>query len=235
MQSNTARADAMRFNSPVTELTTAGTDALLALVCVCLIVGISRFRARHRSKTQLWSWVFGLLALASSLGAIAHGLDLSPGLRSILWQPLYMALGIDVALFVLGGVYDWRGEAAARRLCVAIVTAGILFYCSTLVTSGAFILFIAYEGVAMAIAMSIYVALAIRNRFPGAAIMAAAIALNIAAAVVQAGTITITLVLPLDHNGVFHLVQIVALLVLGHGLHVNMSCQNKSPSQSPLK
>ncbi len=84
----------------------------------------------------------------------------------------------------------------------------------------------------MAMAMSIYLALAIRNRFPGAAIMATAIALNIAAAVVQAGTITITLVWPLDHNGVFHLVQIAALLVLGRGLHVNMSCQNKFPSQA---
>ncbi len=132
-------ANAMQINSPATELTTAATDALLALVCVCPIAGISRFRAQHRWKTRLWSWVLGLLALAPSLGAIAHGLDLSPGLRNLLWQPLYLALGIDVALFVLGGVYDWLGEEVARRLFPGVVLIRGLFYCVTLMMSGAFV------------------------------------------------------------------------------------------------
>jgi hypothetical protein len=77
----------MQFNNPATELTTAGTDALLALVCVCLIAGHSGFRAHLRWKTRLWSWVLGLLALASFLGANAHGFDLSPAMRNFLWQP----------------------------------------------------------------------------------------------------------------------------------------------------
>jgi hypothetical protein len=217
----------MQINSPATELTTAATDALLALVCVCLIAGISTFRAQHRWKTRLWSWVLGLLALASFLGAIAHGFDLSPGLRNLLWQPLYLALGIDVVLFVLGGVYDWLGEGVARRMFPGVVLIGGLFYCVTLMMSGAFVVLVAYEGAAMAAAMAIYMMLAARIRLPGAVTIAVAIVLNILAAALQASAVRITVVWPFDHNGVFHLVQMAALLVLGHGLRASMSCQKQ--------
>jgi hypothetical protein len=167
--------------------------------------------------------VFGLLTAASFLGAMAHGLDLSPTLRNLLWQPLYLALGIDVSLFVLGGVFDWRGERAARRLLVGAIAAGVVFYCLTRVLDGAFLVFVAYEGVAMVAAMAIYVAVAVRRRLPGAWIIAVAIGLNIAAAALQASTIRFTAIWPFDHNGIFHLAQIVALLPLGYGLHASLS------------
>ena len=147
----------MQFNSPATELTTAATDAVLGFVCILLISGLHKLRAHHPWKVCLWSWVFGLLAATSFLGAIAHGLDLSPALRNFLWQPLYLALGIDVALFVVGGILDWRGETAARRLVVGAIAVGAAFYFLTRVLDGAFWIFIAYEGAAMMAAMAIYV------------------------------------------------------------------------------
>jgi uncharacterized protein DUF6962 len=59
------------------ERTTAATDALLALAA---------------------------LAAASALGAIIHGLAMSDGLRDLLWQPLYLLLGVTMSLFVVGAV-----------------------------------------------------------------------------------------------------------------------------------
>ncbi len=75
----------------------------------------------------------------------------------------------------------------------------------------------------MAAAMAIYVMLAALIRLPGAVTMAVAIALNILAAALQASAVRITVVWLFDHNGVFHLLQTAALLVLGHGLHASMS------------
>jgi hypothetical protein len=207
----------MQFNSPITELTTAVTDAALGCVCVFLISRLNNFWSHNPWKVRLWSWVFGLLAGASFLGAIAHGLDLSPALRSFLWQPLYLALGIDVSLFVLGGILDWRGEKAARRLVVAAVAVGAVFYILTNVLDGAFLIFVIYEGVAMAAAIVIYTVVAVRQRMLGALIIAVAIGLNIVAAALQASAIHFTVVWPFDHNGIFHLVQIAALLTLGYG------------------
>jgi hypothetical protein len=213
----------MQFNSPVTELTTAGTDAVLGFVCIFLTLMLHNFRTHHLLKVRLWSWVFGLLAAASFLGAIAHGLDLSSTMRNFLWQPLYLALGIDVALFVAGGVLDWLGERVARRLIVGAVAIGMVFYSLTILLDGAFFIFIVYEGVAMAAALAIYMTLAVRRRLPGAAIVAAAIGLNIVAAALQSSALSFTVIWTFDHNGIFHLVQIFALLTLGYGLRRSLS------------
>jgi hypothetical protein len=204
----------LQFNSPVTELTTAATDALLVFLCLLLITWIRKFRGLHPWKAGLWSWVFGLLAVSSLLGTIAHGFILSPELRNILWQPLYLALGIDVVLFVLGGVADWSGEKTARRLLPGAIVIGILFYSLTRILEGNFLVFVVYEGAAMAI----YATLAVRQRLPGAATIAAGIGLTLIAAATQASSLGFTFIWPFDHNGLFHLVQMPALLTIGCGL-----------------
>jgi hypothetical protein len=212
----------LQFNSLLTERTTAATDAMLGFLCIALVARFQRFRARNPWKTGLWSWVFGLLSAASLAGAVVHGLDLSPALRNLLWQPLYLALGIVVALFVTGSVCDWRGEKAARPLVPGAIAAGVVFYSLTLVLNGSFLAFVVYEGAAMISALAIYTAVAVGQRRPGSAAIAAAIGLNIVAAALQASSLRFTFIWPFDHNGIFHLVQATALLVLGYGLSAGM-------------
>jgi len=67
----------MSLNDSPVELTTAATDVVIALVCVGVVLGLARLRAHDSWKTTLWSWVFILLAVASVLGAVAHGLELT--------------------------------------------------------------------------------------------------------------------------------------------------------------
>jgi hypothetical protein len=162
--------------------------------------------------------VFGLVALSSFLGAIAHGFILSPELRNILWQPLYLILGIDVVLFVLGGVADWSGEKTARHLLPGAMVIGILFYSLTRILEGNFLVFVVYEGAAMIAAMAIYGTLAVRQQLPGAATIAAGIGLTLIAAAIQASSLGFTVIWPFDHNGLFHLVQMAALLTIGCGV-----------------
>jgi hypothetical protein len=209
----------MIWNPVPTELTTAATDAVLAILCVVALGMIYHRRTVDPWKVGLWSWLLGLLALASVLGAISHGLELTDRFRDFLWQPLYLCLGLVVALFAVAATRDRLGEPAARRALPWMIVLGFGFFAITRIGSGTFLLFIAYEAVAMLAALVLYLDAAIRPRVPGAALMAIGVTLNLLAAAVQQSSVSLHLAgLPLDHNGVFHLVQMVAVVVLTAGV-----------------
>jgi hypothetical protein len=210
-----------------TELTTSATDMLLAIECIILMIYLWRAPAADRWKTYLWCWVFGLLAFSSFIGAVAHGLEMQASMRDALWAPLYLSLGIIVALFVIGALYDLAGRDLAKRLIRPGVAMGTLFFLVVQVLNGAFIIFIIYEAMAMICALVIYSYLSITKRLHGAAIVSSAILLNMVAAGVQASNISIKIIFPFDHNGVFHLIQTIALALLGIGLRTGMKSYSR--------
>jgi len=209
------------INSP-TELTTSATDALLAIECTVIIALLLRTAPTDRWRTNLWCWVFTLLATASSLGALLHALELPKSMRIALWTPLYLSLGILVLLFIVGAVADWRGKAAAKRLVPWGIGVSAAFLGLTALLGGKFIVFIIYAATILLSTLAIYTFLAATHRLKGAAVMALAILLNLAAAAVQASNLSLHLLFPFDHNGLFHLIQMLSTAVLGWGLHLGM-------------
>jgi hypothetical protein len=203
----------MRLTTIPTELTTAATDAVLAVLAAGCILYLARWVERDRWRVMLWCSVLALLALSAALGAIVHAFELS------LWATLYLLLGLTVALFVVAAAYDWRGVTLARRLFVPMVLVAGVFFAITRLVAGTFLVFVVYEGAAMFLALGVYVVLAWGNRLRGAAVVALGIALNIVAAGIQASrAVAFTAIWPFDHNGVFHLVQMLAVLVLVVGV-----------------
>jgi hypothetical protein len=100
----------------------------------------------------------------------------------------------------------------------------LVFFGITRVASSAFLIFVLYEVVAMLFALGVYGLLAATARSGGMGLMAFGIALNIVAAAIQATRIvSFTLLWPFDHNGVFHLVQMVALVVLTAGIKSSLA------------
>jgi len=203
-----------------TERTTAATDVLLALLAVVCAVYLARVgSARDPFKTRVWCAAFGLLAFASAMGAVAHGFQMSERLNRALWQPLNLALGLVIALFVVGVVYDRWGQAAAQRALPITLGMGVVFFLVTVLIPGSFLVFILYEAVAMLFALAVYLLIAARGTLPGAWSMVAGVAITIAAAVIQALGITrVHVIWDFDHNGVFHLVQVAGVIVLTGGL-----------------
>jgi hypothetical protein len=227
------------LNPSPTELTTAATDAAITLLSLLCLVVLRRHQATNPQRVRIWTWVFALLALASALGAVAHGLDLAATTVNWLWRPLYLALGLVVGLFVIGAVFDYAGAGAARRALLPMLVLAVGFFVLTQLSSGTFRLFVAYEGLAMLAALLMYGLLAWRRRLEGAGIVAAGILLNLLAAAIQAtGTASLQVVVPFDHNGVFHLVQIIALALLTAGLARGMvhpqSC-GSGAANTPLR
>jgi hypothetical protein len=214
-----------------TELTTSATDAVLAIECAVVIAFLLSTGAADRWRTRLWCSVFGLLAIASFLGVLVHGLDMPDSIRAALWKPLYLSLGILVALFVVGAIADWRGRAMAQRLVPWSIGVGAAFFALTQFVSGAFIVFVIYEAIALLSALAIYTFLAATHCLKGAAVVALAILLNLAAAGVQASPVSVHVLFPFDHNGIFHLVQMLSTAMLGLGLRLGMEPAHRRVSQ----
>ena len=209
----------MEFIDIPTEQTSSVTDAVLAIMAVAAAIYLLQISQKARWKTTLWVCLFGLLALASVLGTIAHGFKMSIALRTYLWYPLYLSLGLLVALFTVAVVYDVWGEATARRLLSIMVGIGVGFFGMTLVWSDSFLVFIVYEVVAMLFALGGYLWLVYRGRLEGARLIAAGIIVTIIAAGIQAShAVSFTFIWALDHNGIYHLVQMVGILLLVAGL-----------------
>ena len=212
----------MDLVTSATERTTAATDAVLAIAAAGSLWLLRRATPPSFGR-GVWQAALASTAVASVLGAVAHGLRLPAATRELLWQPLYLALGITMALFVVGAVRDWRSEAAARRALGPMLAVALVFYVITRLTRGSFLAFVIYEAAALVFSLAVYLGLAGQSR-AGAALMAAALAVSLAAGAVQAADLgVVRLVWDFDHNGVFHLVQLVGLGLLVAGLRLRLA------------
>jgi hypothetical protein len=205
------------LNPLITEVTTGATDALLGLETIACAIMLWGSLSTDRYKIRLWLGAFGLLVVASALGALTHGFDISEGLRHRLWQPLFLSLGLMLGLIAVAAMYDRWGPPVARRALPLAIIAGLGFYGITLAAEGVFLVFVAYESVAIAFALVVYSQLAARHH-PGAVFVAAGVSVTLCAAIAQQTDWTVTLIWPLDHNGIFHLIQMPGLLLITLGV-----------------
>jgi hypothetical protein len=159
------------------------------------------------------------MAAAGALGVAVHGLQMPEARRTALWRPLTLILGGTVALFAAGAVGDLLGERAARRALPGLLLSALAFYALSQRLQRGFLVFIVYEAAAMLFALGAYARLAQGGRLLGAQQMAAGVLLSILAAAVQSTSLELTILgIPLDHNGLFHIVQIAGLPLLAAGL-----------------
>ncbi|MEM7032272.1 MAG: hypothetical protein AAF629_22165, partial [Chloroflexota bacterium] len=203
------------IDSPV-ERTTAATDLILAVIAAGLAVYVWTIGQAHPWKAGLWAYGFGLLMVAGLLGAITHGFIIPDRLKGWLWNVLFLSLGWVVAVAVVGAVYDVWQIHTARRVLPFMVLVGLLFFGVTKLIKGTFLPYVLYQGIGMLFALGCYIWLIVAGGLCGVGWMIAGILLTILASVVQASkSISLRLIWEFDHNGVYHLIQIVGLLFLG--------------------
>lgn len=213
----------MEFIDIATEQTTASTDVILVVLAIAGAVYLHRLGQKDRWKTNLWISVLALLAIAAALGSIAHGIKMSPAFHTFIWHPIKLSLGLLVALFIVAVVYDIWGKASSRKVLPAMVLIGIGFFGVTLIWPDTFLVFIVYELAAMLFAFGGYTWMACRGRLEGAWLMAGGILTTIVAAGVQAGKVlSFTFIWSFDHNGVYHLIQMVGIVFIVAGLRKGM-------------
>ncbi|MFC1734439.1 DUF6962 family protein [candidate division KSB1 bacterium] len=196
------------------------TDILLGIMALFLVFNIFSYgRTIDIRKVRIWLWAFGLLALASFLGAVAHGIVMTNETNFWIWQPINLFLGMTVAFFVIGVVYDKRNYSVPKGFFLFMITISIGFFIITIIIPGSFLVFIIYEAVAMIFALVSYIILVFRKTIQGAKFMVAGIFLSIIAAVIQSTEwVYFKLIWEFDYNGIFHIIQIFGLGFLLIGL-----------------
>jgi hypothetical protein len=202
------------------EQTTAATDVFLAILAFIITVKIYLSgKGVDLKKARIWIWVFGLLTFASVIGAYAHGFKMSKLTNYVLWQPLNLSLGLAVGLFAAGVVYDFKNFTLPKAMIPVVLICAIIFYTITVIFPNALAVFIICEAILMLFALVAYTILASRKTIKGAGLMAAGILVTIIAAVIQAIKATkIIFIREFDHNGIFHIVQMIGLIILLKGL-----------------
>jgi hypothetical protein len=204
-----------------TERTTAATDVLLALVGLGCAFFLWLIESQNLWKVRLWATAFLLLTLSAIIGAIAHGIAMSPQTNRRLWQPLNLSLGLVIACFVVGVTLDMWGQAVARWVLPLMVVAAFIFFTITQIIPHTFLIFIIYQAIALLFALVVYAWLALTGQLDGASWMVAGIIITILAATLQTNErISFTIIWPFDHNGLYHLVQIVGIILLVVGLRL---------------
>ena len=217
------------------EQTTAATDLVIALLAAAAVLYLKR-RGPDGLRGRLWRKVLALLSLGAFLGAVGHGIVLGEQAYILVWSAVYLPLALLVAAFVVATIRDLAGDGIARRALPMLMVAALAFYGYALLNPDDFLPFIVYELVAMMLSLAGFTWITFRRDLSGAGWITAAIAVNILAAAIQAeGSLGFTLVWTFDHNGVFHLVQMlgIGLLVWGlketRGSHPDLPAQNKTP------
>ncbi len=209
----------MQFVSNPTELTTAITDgclAILSLVCAVDLFGLHKLNSW---KVLLWCSALTLLAVGSVLGAVVHGLELTQSVDNLLWLPLYLSLGLAVALFAVSAIYDRWGASISRKALPFLLLFGCVCSIVIQVIAGDFLIFLVYEGVVVIFAMVIYTWLFVSTKGSGFFLIACGILLTILAAITQTiHTIFFTFIWQFNNNGLFHFIQMIAILLLAAGV-----------------
>ena len=192
--------------------TTAGSDAVLASASTAGIVYL--LRSTPTSPLRAW-WVVALTGwdVGALIGVATHGLVLAPSVETLLWQPLYVALGVAQALLVVAAVAAWRGATRAQKLLPVMLAAAALFCWATWRTHGNFLVFVVYSTGTTLFGLVVHAALA-RRGMPGAAGVAVGLGVSLGAGLFQASSLSMRLVWEFDHNGLFHLAQLVGLAIL---------------------
>jgi hypothetical protein len=206
-----------------TERTTAITDLFLAVIAFLVLVYLLQIDQHYPWKAALWAWAFAGLTLAAALGAVAHGFKAFPVAKNKIWSLLFLSLGLTVALFTVGTIFDIWGLAAAQTALPAMLVIGLAFFGVTLIWSNHFFVFIIYQAVAMLFALLGYGWLALAGQLAGAWFMVGGIFITLLAAAVQAsGHGSFRFIWEFDHNGIYHLIQIVGVILLALGLRTSL-------------
>lgn len=208
------------FTDSPTELTTSVTDLLLAIQAFLAVITIARLPDKRPMWTRVWVIFFGMLCLASSLGAVVHGVQMASTFQSAIWSSIYLVLGLLMAVFVVAALtMTWNHELSRRSLPYLLALA-IAFFAVTQIWSDSFMLFILYEGVSMVVALVLYTWCIFPCREQGAMFIATGIVVGIVAAIIDSqSSLRVSLIWVFDNHGMFHIVQMISLTLIIIGVH----------------
>jgi hypothetical protein len=194
------------------------TDLLLGLV-VC-VLAVALYRRRVRPEHRYWEFALVFLALSALGGFVHHGwLVRWPEVATVSWTLISVAIVLGISYLLAATVEEVLGPGH-RRVFWLLRSAGLAAYLGLVITTGAGVgALVACESITFACIIGLW-AYAARHRHP----MALPIIVAIVASGAAAGTKVISDDLAgavfLDGDSLYHLAQIVGIVLLYRALVV---------------
>ena len=192
----------------ISEPVTLATDYLLAAAAALMALRVLR-TAGGQDARRWWGVAFIALALGAALGGTHHGFRLE-----VLWKPTVLVLGVASAAMVAGSALA-TAPGMWRLALIALAAAKLALYWAWVWRDDRFIWVLADTGSGFALVALLHLA---AWRRPGSRWIVAGVAVSIAAAAVQASGLDLHR--HFNHNDLYHLVQLVALLLYYRGVRV---------------
>jgi hypothetical protein len=202
----------------VREPTTTLTDVALAIVGGWFSLAL--VLQPHTQATHLWAEAFGCGAIGALLGAVAHGFvdHLSPRAHGLVWKGSLMCAGAAAIVFAAAAARSatpapMRGDIVLSQvdLIVPVAFIAVALYVVAVIFRPTF----ATAAVASSMALGAMLIAAIfiaRSSPAGSAWLMTAVALSAVGFTVQWARISVHRYL--NHNDLYHLLQLVALVCL---------------------
>lgn len=175
------------------------TDYLLGGVSAYAAIALLR---NPQTSTRLWAVAFAALAAAAFLGGTWHGFLHS----DLLWKATTLSAGVASFGMVAGSSYAFRG--ATRNAMLTAALAKLVVYSVWMLGHDAFIYVVIDTGIAFLVVAAIHL-----WKWNGPIL--AGVAVSIAGALVQASGFRLHQ--HFNHNDLYHVIQIAALVLLYRG------------------
>ena len=201
----------------ITEPTTMLTDYALAALAVWL--GWRLLKAGRRSGDSarlLWGASFLGVALAAAAGGTSHGFAAYLGgvEEGWVWKVTVFSTGLSSAAMLAAAVIA-RLAGAARVAMLGLVVAKLAAYLAWMSVPDDFLFVILDYAPSMAAVVALLALPGRRAPLPGAAWVAAGVAVSFAGAAVQQSGFSLHQ--HLNHNDIFHLIQMAGIYLLYRG------------------
>ncbi|HYR34094.1 MAG TPA: hypothetical protein VEQ87_07390 [Burkholderiales bacterium] len=192
----------------ISEPMTLATDYVLAAITAFLAFRILR-NTEGQSARRFWGLAFIALALGAALGGTYHGFELEA-----LWKPTVWAVGFASAGMLVGSAFA-ATRGAPRQALLALAAVKLAAFWLWTWRDDRFIGVVADTATAFALVAALHLW---RWREPGSRWILAGVGVSIAAAAVQASGFALHR--HFNHNDLYHLIQIAAMLAYYRGARI---------------
>ncbi|MEV4623149.1 hypothetical protein AB0J74_31130 [Asanoa sp. NPDC049573] len=206
------------------------TDLLLGLVVLALAIAL--YRRRVRSSHHYWEYALGWLAVSALGGFVHHGFLVRwPAVATVSWTLISVTVVLGVSYLLAATVEEVLGPGH-RRVFWLLRAAGLAAYLGLVITTGAGIgALVACESITFAFIIGLW-AWAARHRHPLGLPVLIAIVASAAAAGTKVLSDDVTGFVNLDNDSIYHLAQIVGIVLLYRAVATTRRTQKPAPVAS---
>lgn len=198
----------------ILEPTTTITDYILAAETVVLGVLMLRNSAKTNVPARLWAHAFFTSAMAAAAGGTYHGFGESLGaLAPVLWKITVITIGCTSMLLLCAIALAFFADPV-RKWLPAIAILQFLVYAFWMAGHNEF-KYVVYDYAPSMLLILILQLFAMQRSVPGSGWIAAGILVSFAAAGIQRSSLNLHP--EFNHNDLYHVVQMIAMILLYRG------------------